>query len=191
METKKIEKIQKIKKDEYGDIYEQFEKIANIVNIRIKDVYLTLVFMKLLRETHKNKEDNIIDALSYLNYYHTHQYEKQKQKQEQEQEQEIQSLDTFFKFIKEWATYRGLIENGNEKTQILKLIEEVGELSAAIIKEKSDDEIRDAIGDILVVVFNLINIRKDNIYNIINNVWKNIKNRKGKMIDGNFVKYEK
>ena len=42
---------------------------------------------------------------------------------------------TQFDLIREWADERGLYENGDTKTQALKLVEEVGETCRAILKE--------------------------------------------------------
>jgi hypothetical protein len=47
---------------------------------------------------------------------------------------------TQFDLIREWADERGLYENGDTKTQALKLVEEVGETCRAILKE-DDNEI--------------------------------------------------
>ena len=51
-----------------------------------------------------------------------------------------------FDLIREWADERGLYENGDAKTQALKLVEEVGETCRAILKE-DHDEVVDGIGD--------------------------------------------
>ena len=59
-----------------------------------------------------------------------------------------------FDLIREWADERGLYENGDPKTQALKLVEEVGETCRAILKE-DHDEVIDGIGDCVVVLTNL------------------------------------
>ena len=61
---------------------------------------------------------------------------------------ELQMLTT------EWALKRGIIPNGNAQTQYIKLIEEVGELGAALVRH-NDEGIKDAIGDALVVLTSL------------------------------------
>lgn len=92
-----------------------------------------------------------------------------------------------FSHIRAWGLSRGIIENGNVKTQFLKLLEEVGELSQAI--QKNDRaELIDAIGDIVVVLTNLAWIEQVKIENCINRAYDEIKDRKGKIIDNNFVK---
>ncbi len=56
--------------------------------------------------------------------------------------------------IRDWADERGLYENGDTKTQALKLVEEVGETCRAILKEDRE-EVIDGIGDCVVVLTNL------------------------------------
>ena len=58
---------------------------------------------------------------------------------------------TQFDLIREWADERGLYENGDTKTQALKLVEEVGETCRAILKEDRE-EVIDGIGDCVVVL---------------------------------------
>ena len=58
-----------------------------------------------------------------------------------------------FDLIREWAEQRGLYEKGDPKTQYLKLVEEVGELGRAILKEDHVEQC-DAVGDIVVVLTN-------------------------------------
>jgi len=92
-----------------------------------------------------------------------------------------------FEPIREWANERGLIEKGDAKTQYIKLQEEAGELAQAILKAK-EDEFIDAIGDCVVVLTNLAAIKGVKIEQCINSAYEEIKNRKGKMVSGTFVK---
>jgi len=89
--------------------------------------------------------------------------------------------------IRLWANERGLIENGDVKTQAIKLVEEVGELSRAIIKSNEEDFI-DAIGDCVVVLTNLAAIKDLKIEDCIDKAYNVIKDRKGKMENGSFIK---
>ena len=87
--------------------------------------------------------------------------------------------------IANWHKDRNLIEGSNDKNQVLKLIQELGELSDSICKGK--DPVDD-IGDIMVI---LINIAVRNGYTLkqcLDHAYNDIKNRKGQMIDGIFVK---
>jgi len=92
-----------------------------------------------------------------------------------------------FDLIREWADERGLYENGDAKTQALKLVEEVGETCRAILKE-DHDEVIDGIGDCVVVLTNLAELVGVPIEDCIDAAYNEIKNRKGKMVNGTYKK---
>jgi len=92
-----------------------------------------------------------------------------------------------FDLIREWADERGLYENGDPKTQALKLVEEVGEIARAILKE-DDCEIVDGIGDCVVVLTNLAELIGEPIEECIEQAYFEISKRTGKMVNGTFVK---
>ena len=95
---------------------------------------------------------------------------------------ELQMLTT------EWALKRGIIPNGNAQTQYIKLIEEVGELGAALVRH-NDDGIKDAIGDALVVLTSLSVLCGTDLNECWNLAYNEIKDRTGKLLEnGNFVK---
>ncbi len=95
-------------------------------------------------------------------------------------------MKTFNK-IRDWADARGIYEKGNVKTQYIKLQEEAGELAKAILKNDKA-EIIDGIGDIVVVLTNLAHLSGTDIETCIDSAYNEISNRKGKMINGTFVK---
>ena len=84
-----------------------------------------------------------------------------------------------------WHLARNLIHGSSDKDQVLKLIQEVGELSDSICKEQSPI---DDIGDIMVVLINIIVRNGLTDTDCLNHAYNDIKDRKGKMIDGIFVK---
>jgi NTP pyrophosphatase (non-canonical NTP hydrolase) len=92
-----------------------------------------------------------------------------------------------FDLIRDWADERGLYENGDTKTQALKLVEEVGETCRAILKE-NHEEVVDGIGDCVVVLTNLAELQGVSIEACINEAYQEIKNRKGKMENGTYKK---
>ena len=92
-----------------------------------------------------------------------------------------------FEPIRDWAKERGIYEKGTLNGQFIKLIEEVNELKEGIENE-NDEEIIDAIGDCVVVLTNLANFIDVDIEDCINSAYNEIKNRKGKMINGTFLK---
>ena len=94
-----------------------------------------------------------------------------------------------FKDIRQWAETRGITTNGDSKTQYVKLMEEAGELAEALLK-KDKKEIKDAIGDMIVVLTNLSSLEGFKIEDCIDHAYNEIVNRTGKMINGTFVKDE-
>ena len=92
-----------------------------------------------------------------------------------------------FKKIRSWATERGLYVSGDPITQYVKLQEEAGELAQALLKD-DQPEVIDAIGDMVVVLTNLAHQRGVSIEKCINDAYKVISKRKGKMVNGTFVK---
>ena len=92
-----------------------------------------------------------------------------------------------FELIRQWAKDRGLYDKGDIKTQLIKLYEESGELSQAILKDDKAGII-DAIGDSVVVLTNLAHLVGTNIEDCIGAAYNEISNRTGKMINGTFVK---
>lgn len=88
--------------------------------------------------------------------------------------------------IHEWAVYRNL-HTADPNKQMLKLIEEVGELAAGIAKD-NEWKIADSIGDVYVVLTILSMQLGLNISTCVENAYEEIKNRKGKMIKGVYVK---
>jgi NTP pyrophosphatase (non-canonical NTP hydrolase) len=92
-----------------------------------------------------------------------------------------------FELIRQWAHTRGIYDKGDSRTQYVKLMEESGELAKALLN-KDKPEIIDAIGDMVVVLTNLAALEKVTIEDCIDSAYKEISNRKGKMINGTFVK---
>ena len=90
--------------------------------------------------------------------------------------------------IKKWATDRNII-SGNPKAQMTKLMEEVGELANGINKDRTE-QIIDSIGDTYVVLVILCMQLDLDINDCIKAAYEEIKDRKGKMVDGLFVKEE-
>jgi hypothetical protein len=62
-----------------------------------------------------------------------------------------------FDLIRTWAAERGIYDSGHKHTQYVKLQEEAGELAKALLDDDKP-EIKDAIGDIVVVLTNLAHL---------------------------------
>ncbi len=102
------------------------------------------------------------------------------------QDLEVKETDRFQK-IRDWADERGLYDKGDTKTQFCKLMEEAGELGRAVLKD-NQVEFVDAIGDMVVVLTNMAMLGGTSIETCIDAAYDEIKNRKGKMVNGTFVK---
>ena len=97
------------------------------------------------------------------------------------------SMRDIFPLIRQWADQRGIYDKGDDKTQYVKLMEEAGELAQALLKQNQEEAI-DAIGDMVVVLTNLAVFVGVDIEDCIASAYNEIKNRKGKMSNGTFVK---
>ena len=93
----------------------------------------------------------------------------------------------YFEKIREWADERGIYESGDPKTQYIKLMEEAGEVGRAILKEDLP-EIKDGIGDMVVVLTNLAELCDLTIEECVESAYDVISRRTGKMKNGTFVK---
>lgn len=89
--------------------------------------------------------------------------------------------------IKQWHRDRNLIDGSTDKDQALKLLQELGELSDSICK---GEDIKDDIGDMLVVMINICERNKVSLDDCLERAWEDIKDRTGIMKDGVFLKDE-
>lgn len=92
-----------------------------------------------------------------------------------------------YDLIRSWANDKGIYKSGDSKTQYVKLMEESGELARAILK-RDKPEIKDAIGDMIVVLTNLAYLEGFEVEDCVTSAYDVIKNRKGKMENGTFMK---
>jgi|SRR6056300_667864 len=89
--------------------------------------------------------------------------------------------------IVQWHYDRNLIDGATDKDQYMKLIQEAGELSDNICKGR---DIADDIGDMMVVLINIAERNNLTIEHCLEQAYNDIKDRKGKMVDGVFIKEE-
>ena len=103
----------------------------------------------------------------------------------------------------EWFKEKGIYKKGNILAQFDKLEEEVQELQESLTAktksvqhftdskgrlQETNEAIKDAIGDCTVVLRGLCGMMDLDLLDCMNHAYKNIKERKGKMINGQFVK---
>ena len=92
-----------------------------------------------------------------------------------------------FQQIRDWATDKGIFAKGDSKTQYIKLQEEAGEVAKALLNN-DEPEIIDGLGDTLVVLINLAHLAGYRLEDCLQSAYDVISKRKGKMINGTFVK---
>ncbi|EGW0195522.1 DUF1642 domain-containing protein [Enterococcus faecium] len=95
-------------------------------------------------------------------------------------------MDELITKVEQWAKDKGLDQAQSSK-QMLKTVEEVGEVAAALAR-KEKDALRDGIGDVVVTLIILAMQNDMDLYECLNQAYNEIKGRTGKMVDGVFVK---
>ena len=96
----------------------------------------------------------------------------------------IMSNDLENKII-QWHKDRNLIEGSTDVAQYTTLREEVDELGVNIVMSQP---VIDDIGDIIVVLINIAERNNLSLWECMYHAYNDIKYRKGKMVDGIFVK---
>ena len=87
--------------------------------------------------------------------------------------------------VAQWHRDRNLINGASDKDQFCKLIQEAGELSDSICKGK---DVKDDLGDMIVVMINIMERQGISMEECLQKAYDDIKDRKGRMVDGIFVK---
>jgi NTP pyrophosphatase (non-canonical NTP hydrolase) len=96
-------------------------------------------------------------------------------------------VEAFEANVVRWATDRNIIGGTQPKDQMLKLVEEFGELSTGLQK-KNDFYIEDAIGDCAVVLCIIAAQCGMSFGKCLESAWDEIKDRRGQVVNGVFVK---
>lgn len=95
--------------------------------------------------------------------------------------------ETIFDKIRQWGTERNFYseEGATVKSQFVKLAEEMGELAGNIARGK---DCTDDIGDMVVVLTHIAVLQGKSIEECIEHSYNDIKDRKGKFLNGSFIK---
>lgn len=88
-----------------------------------------------------------------------------------------------------WADDKDLLKSENSLKQFTKVVEEVGEVAAALARNNKD-ELKDGIGDVIVTLIILAEQQGLAVGDCLQAAWDEIKNRKGKTVNGTFIKSE-
>ena len=94
-------------------------------------------------------------------------------------------MEELSKLIIQWHRDRNLINGSTDKDQVLKLMQELGELSDSVCKGK---DVKDDLGDMMVVMLNIMERQGVTMEECLLTAYNDIKDRKGRMVDGIFVK---
>lgn len=97
-------------------------------------------------------------------------------------------LQSLINNVRDWSKERGL-DKTDPKMQVIKLLEEFGELARGILKEDTE-LIVDSLGDMQVVLIILHQQLGFDLKHTLAVAWNEIKDRKGKTVDGVFIKEE-
>ena len=92
-----------------------------------------------------------------------------------------------FLAIEEWGKERNIISPENRGRQALKVMEEVGETMAALARGNRA-ELKDGIGDSIVTLIILAAQSGLSAHDCLHSAYNEIKDRKGKTVDGVFIK---
>lgn len=96
------------------------------------------------------------------------------------------TTDELIDAVREWGKQKG-IDNADKQT--LKLLEESGELASELCRGRyRSDEVKDALGDIEVVLIILADILGYDLMECLASAYNVIKDRKGKTVNHSFVK---
>lgn len=104
----------------------------------------------------------------------------------------MRMTDTFDKLeqlVLSWAEDRNIIKGSDPKSQFLKTVSELGELSDAINKNDMHGQI-DGIGDVLVTLIIVAEQLGMTLTECLAVAYMEIKDRKGKLVNGTFIKEE-
>ena len=97
-------------------------------------------------------------------------------------------MDRLVKLVEKWSIDRDLHEAESSK-QMLKTLEELGEVAGALAKNKPE-ELKDGIGDVIVTLIILAQQQGLSVEECLEYAYNEIKDRKGEMVNGVFVKEE-
>ena len=98
------------------------------------------------------------------------------------------TINQLVKQVEQWSINKNL-HNGNSDRQALKFYEEAGEVAAALSRNDKK-ALKDGIGDTIVTLIILAQQQGWTLEEGLQYAYEEIKNRKGKTINGTFIKDE-
>jgi len=101
----------------------------------------------------------------------------------------ITMFETLQDKVLNWAKEKGILDNSNPLKQLEKTQEELDETKEALERGgDNDNDVADGIGDMLVTIIILAELAGLDSVECLRLAYKEIKDRKGEMRDGLFVK---
>ena len=95
-------------------------------------------------------------------------------------------MDRLVKLVEKWSKDKDLHKAESSK-QMLKTLEELGEVASALAKNKPE-ELKDGIGDVIVTLIILAQQQGLSVEECLEYAYNEIKDREGEMVNGVFVK---
>ena len=95
-------------------------------------------------------------------------------------------MNELIELVEKWSKDKGLDKTESSK-QMLKVVEETGEVAGALARNDRH-ELKDGIGDVIVTLIILAQQNGMTLIECLEQAYNEIADRKGKMIDGVFVK---
>ncbi len=179
--------ISKLKGNLMDNIGFQWESSHGLFVLNLKSI---IWIMNHVQTSMYNNDRCYVYNKAFANWFDSPELFEEKVEEEKPTVKCVKEPLKMFEDIRTWAAMRGLYESGDSKTQYIKLQEEAGELAKALLSNDKA-EVIDAIGDMVVVLTNLAHLEGVHIETCINTAYKVISKRKGKMINGTFVKDER
>ena len=96
------------------------------------------------------------------------------------------SINELVKSVEGWSKDKGL-DKADPRAQFLKVVEEVGEVAAAMARGEPDN-LKDGIGDVVATLIILAQQHGLELEDCLDCAWGEIANRTGRMQDGVFIK---
>ena len=104
-----------------------------------------------------------------------------------EKSAEYVKLSTLIMQVENWGISKNITNPENTKSQLLKVVEELGELAGDVNKRRDPT---DSLGDVLVTVILTAKCLGITLTDALEHSWNIIKDRTGETVDGAFVKHE-
>lgn len=97
-------------------------------------------------------------------------------------------MNRLVKLVEKWSKDKDL-DKAESSKQFLKVVEEIGEVADALAKNKPED-LKDGIGDVVVTLIILAQQSGLTLEECLETAYNEIADRKGKTVNGVFVKEE-